>query len=234
MYIDEFYRRDGELFEISAAQGSHFAKSVADDFNPLHDVDNKRFCVPGDLLFALVLHRYGVSQSMAFRFSGMVSAGTRLLFPEQSDDHFAICDEREKQYLDVTRSGDTLHDQDAIGTLVRHYVRFSGHNFPHVLVPLMAEQNVMINPQRPLVIYEGMQFVLDKLTFSEAELKLTEASLQVDGKRGDVKLAFDILDGAHVIGKGKKTLVMSGLREFDAQQMEEVVEDYAGRKAKYC
>ena len=65
---------------ISAEQGSSFAKAVSNDFNPIHDADSKRFCVPGDLLFALVLQRYGLSQEMSFNFSGMVSADTDLCF----------------------------------------------------------------------------------------------------------------------------------------------------------
>ncbi len=35
---------------------------VVDDFNPIHDEDNKRFCVPGDLLFSVLLANVGLSQ----------------------------------------------------------------------------------------------------------------------------------------------------------------------------
>ena len=43
-----------------------------DDYNPLHDKDAKKFCAPGDLLFSLVLDRYGISERMEFTFAGMV------------------------------------------------------------------------------------------------------------------------------------------------------------------
>ena len=47
---------------FSQTQASEFAKGIAGDFNPIHDVGGKRFCVPGDLLFASLLNRYGVYQ----------------------------------------------------------------------------------------------------------------------------------------------------------------------------
>ena len=89
MFLQPFYNIDQNVEQptaassltISAEQGSRFAKTISNDFNPIHDADSKRFCVPGDLLFALVLQRYGLSQNMSFQFSGMVSAETALEFP---------------------------------------------------------------------------------------------------------------------------------------------------------
>lgn len=79
MFLQQFYSADGPALSVSAEQGSSFAKTISNDFNPIHDMDSKRFCVPGNLLFALVLERYGLSQQMRFDFSGMVSADTPLL-----------------------------------------------------------------------------------------------------------------------------------------------------------
>ena len=96
MFLDPFHSSNQNTISISAEQASSFAKSVSNDFNPIHDVDSKRFCVPGDLLFALVLQRYGLSQEMSFNFSGMVSSDTELLFPETPGDDFEILDGRGK------------------------------------------------------------------------------------------------------------------------------------------
>ncbi len=88
MFLKEFYSGTNDCINITAEQGSLFAKEIANDFNPLHDVDSKRFCVPGDLLFSMVLEKYGVSSKMDFTFSGMVGHGVTLSFPETKEDHF--------------------------------------------------------------------------------------------------------------------------------------------------
>ena len=75
MPLSDYYAIDTSGLRISAEQASDFAKTVAGDFNPLHDPDNRRFCVPGDLLFTVLLQHYGINQRMQFRFSGMVGAG---------------------------------------------------------------------------------------------------------------------------------------------------------------
>ena len=51
----DFYAQRGEYVVISAEQASRFAKGVAGDYNPIHNPGARRFCVPGDLLFTLVL-----------------------------------------------------------------------------------------------------------------------------------------------------------------------------------
>ena len=58
----------GKSVSFSRSQASRFAKQVADDFNPLHDVDAKRFCVPGDLLFAVLIQHLGLYPRMNFTF----------------------------------------------------------------------------------------------------------------------------------------------------------------------
>ena len=59
-FLSDFFLLDSAgCYEVSAEQGSRFAKEVAGDFNPIHDHDSKRFCVPGDLLFAIALSDFG-------------------------------------------------------------------------------------------------------------------------------------------------------------------------------
>ncbi|MCV6022657.1 DUF3581 domain-containing protein, partial [Escherichia coli] len=80
-----------------------FAKRVAGDYNPIHDEDNKRFCVPGDLLFAVLLSKEGISQKMRFRFSGMVNDGIELHIENKCEKESAVVDEAGKEYLHMSR-----------------------------------------------------------------------------------------------------------------------------------
>ena len=229
MFLQSFHSSDQDSISISAEQGSDFAKSVSNDFNPIHDTDSKRFCVPGDLLFALVLMRYGLSQEMSFNFSGMVSADTALYFPASVGEDFRIVDDRDKCYLGVSRSGDNTANMGLVEQLVKVYVLFSGQNFPHILVPLMAEHQVMINPARPLVIYDSMSLQLDKLTLTKPTVELAETSLRVDGKRGEAQLQFRFMDEGRTVGTGVKKLILSGLREYQQDAIDSMVADYLAR-----
>ncbi len=216
---------------ITAQQGSDFAKQVAGDFNPIHDVGSKRFCVPGDLLFAIALHQYGLRQSMTFRFLDMVSADSSLLYPELlslDGATIAYADGKAngKTALDIKASGDTLNEPSAVESMLRKYVAFSGQNFPHILLPLMEQHAVMINPLRPLVIYESMSFDLQTLNFIDLDIKLEETSLDVQGKRGNASLNFSFYASGDEVGRGVKKLVLSGLRPYEANAMNKLRDDY--------
>lgn len=231
MFLTQFYQRNGQNAQISAEQASRFAKDIAEDFNPIHDPDAKRFCVPGDLMFSLVLGEYGISQQMSFKFEGMLGAGRTIAFPETPENEFSIADtESEKVYLSVKRNGEISPCPGLAEAFIRSYVAFSGHNFPHILVPLMERHNVMINPARPLVMYESMSFNLNRLDFDNPELVLAETELKVDGKRGDATLHFDICSNGEVVGRGSKNLVLSGLRPFCKDQVSVLEEAYQARK----
>ena len=187
--------------------------------------------MPGDLLFALVLSRYGLSQTMSFRFLSMVGDGVPLCFREDDSGLIRVCDEHGKGYLEVSRSGETTHDEAVIEAFTRCYVAFSGKNFPHYLKPLMEEQGVMFNPRRPLVIYDSMGFSLERLNGRLPGLELLDSSLSVAGKRGDALLEFRITAGGETVGSGSKKLVVSGLCDYDAAAMDEVVAEFYRLKA---
>ncbi len=233
MFLSPYFQKDMQLVTVNQQQASEFAKSVAQDFNPIHDVAAKRFCVPGDLLFALVLSQYGLSQKMSFSFEGMVGDGVSLVFPEQVGDSFNIVDDKDKSYLSVQRSGDNILCHGQIESFIRSYVAFSGLNFTHILVPLMQQHGMMINPARPLVIYESMAFDLDTLDFNCIELSLVKQELIIEGKRGDVTLSFELRSGDKLVGTGRKTLVLSGLRPLNAEGIEDMVQRYEARRIEY-
>ncbi|MGC3873478.1 DUF3581 family protein [Halomonas sp. GXIMD04776] len=232
MFLDDYYTvRDGR-FCISAEQASRFAKQMADDYNPIHDPDARRFCVPGDLLFALVLAHHGLSQQMSFYFRGMVGADMPLEINECSDGTLVMSDTSGKEVLIVERSGETTRDPAVIEAFTCRYIAFSGRNFPHYLKPLMEQQGVMFNPQRPLVIYDSMGFMLNSLDIASLEVEFAGSSFEVNGKRGDAHLEFRMLSQGEPVGSGSKKLVVSGLRAYDATVMNEFVDDFERRKTR--
>lgn len=233
MNLEKYYNLEGSKLSFTRQQASDFAKTVAQDFNTIHDVDSTRFCVPGDLLFSIIIHHYGLRQTMGFAFSGMVGDEDRLILPEVNAREISIYDEHDKKYLDVSTDGAQSSNQDLIDSLTRNYVEFSGHTFPHVLVPLMKQNNVMINTERPLVIYDHMRISLDTLDIETVDLTLTDSIFRLYGKRGDVALNYDLRCNGETVGKGQKKLVLSGLREYDQVKIDELIEAYNERKSKY-
>jgi len=232
MLIDRYYTADNGKISFTREQGSNFAKQVADDFNPIHDVDARRFCIPGDLLFAIILARYGLNRHMEFGFTGMVVDGIELLLPEPAEE-LSVNDAAGRQYLTIRRTGENTRDQSLIDGLTRNYVEFSGHTFPHLLVPLLAEQNVMINPERPMVMYESMSIDLDRLDIGAPALEMDHTEVAINGKRGEVQLAFNLVEAGEPVGRGRKRLILSGLREYDKQVMDEVVVSLNQRKQAF-
>ena len=221
--------KDGKL-SFTRQQASDFAKKVAGDFDSIHDVDSKRFCVPGDLLFSVIIHHYGLRQTMGISFSGMVSDDVTLILPEVDAREISIYDEYDKKYLDVSTNGDHSRNPELIESLSRSYVEFSGHTFPHVLVPLMKDNNVMINTERPLVMYDHMRISLDTLDIDSVNLDLSTSIFRLYGKRGDVALNYDLSCNGEKVGKGQKKMVLSGLREYDQSSIDKLIEAYNARK----
>jgi hypothetical protein len=231
MILDPYYSECNNIVSITGEQASQFAKQQCQDFNPIHDPDNKRFCVPGDLLFSLALLKYGISKSMNFEFTGMVGDNVGLIFPEISDQRLVVTNAQGKSVLEVEKQGETSFEPSLLEALVKNYVVFSGQNFPTLLMPLMQHHQVMFNPNRPLVMYNSMSFELTTLQLkNELQVKLQEASLEVNGKRANEHLHFDIFDGEECIGKGVKKVVLSGLKPYEHEPMSTFSAAYEARR----
>ncbi len=230
MLLEKYVNESDDGFSFSRKQACEFAKQVATDFNPIHDEDAKRFCVPGDLLFSYLLTRYGVTEKLSCQFAGMVGADVLLQCKEQ-ENLISICDTQGKVYLSLQHSGACQHNLAVIEPLIRDYVKFSGQNFPHILQPLMQQHQVMINPTRPLVIYESMALSFSRLPEQKVDLSLTKSSLLVDGKRGNALLEFSLTEQGEQIGKGEKRMILSNLMPYDESQMQQMVAEYNNRKA---
>lgn len=232
MFLDRFYSLKDGRAHITALQASRFAKEIAGDFNPIHDPDARRFCVPGDLLFAVVLSRFGLSANMTFQFRSLLGDGVPLEFREPTEGTIEVCDENGKVYLEVTRSGATTRDDTVIENFTRCYVAASGKNFPHTLQPLMESKGVMFNPDRPMVMYESMSLALDTLDALTPELELHNADLEANGKRGNVTLEYRLLSDGQPVGEVAKRLVLGGLRPYSQDAMAGVLEEFYRLKAR--
>jgi hypothetical protein len=233
MLLDKFCTISNGKVSFTRHQASSFAKQIADDFNPLHDEDAKRFCVPGDLLFSLALARSGLSQQMTFTFSGMVTDGIELTFPDNNAINNAIIDDKNKKYVSICIAGNKTSDTKTINALTQAYVAFSGRTFPQLLVALMAKNKVMINPTRPMIMYESMSIHLDTLNFSAVELVLASSTLSIDGKRGTADLIFNLISAGKIIGHGKKHMILSGLRPYEQNKIDEIISSYNIKKSHY-
>ncbi len=232
MQLDDFYSEQNDHITISSDQASRFAKQIANDFNPIHDPDSDRFCVPGDLLFAVVLDHFGLSQHMEFHFTGMVGKDLPLILNEKEDHMIAVTDNDSKEYLHIYRQGDITTNKILIEQFTQKYVAFSGKNFPELIVPLMKEHKVMINPVQPLVIYQSMSFYLDTVDIEEPSVELLDTNLSVQGRKGMADLEFLFRDGKKVIGKGVKKLALRGLKPFEQEKVDWMVNAYMERKAR--
>lgn len=233
MLLDNFCNTSAEKINISREQASNFAKQVADDFNPLHDVDAKRFCVPGDLLFALVLSKAGLYQDMTFTFSGMVTEESSLVVPDTIDSNASVVDTNGKEYMRIETKGPNTKQLPVIESLIQSYVEFSGHTFPDMLMELMKKEDVMINPARPMIMYESMSIHLDTLDVKEVKLAVSETTLTVDGKRGKACLMFNLLADGRIIGSGKKHMLLSGLRAYCPTSAEAIIAQHHEKKSSY-
>lgn len=233
MKIEDYYQAEGALLSFSREQASRFAKAEAGDFNPIHDIDARRFCVPGDLLFSVVLHRIGLYQSMSFEFLQLVTDAHQLTISQKANA-FELQDNNGRTCLRVDVSGDRSDDAQLVRELSRAYIEFSGVTFPYLLVDLMRDNSVMINPSRPLVMYRSMSFSLDSFESGDMTLDYAGGSLTADGKKAEVILPFAIGCGENTLGRGSKEMLLGGLQAFDEKTMESLVDDYNAIKNRYA
>ena len=231
--ISQYVTLNDQGMQFSQTQANHFAKGVAGDFNPIHDIGGKRFCVPGDLLFAALLNRYGVYEQLTVDLMALVNADVIVRLPEQLQAANEIRDANDRHLLSLDVAGQSTADNVFVTNLVEQYVKFSGKTFPDILVDLMRDKNVMINPARPLVIYKDMSIQLDRLIGEDLSLSLDNASMDVDGKKGKACLRFIIKSGSDIIGRGEKNMLLSGLREYDEAAMSDIVSQYTEWKSAY-
>ncbi len=232
MFTQNFYTKKDNQYVFSRQQGSDFAKRIAGDFNPLHDTDNSRFCVPGDLLFSVMLSKFGVSKNMTFDFQGMI-AGDMPISLSETENSIVAENDKNKVVLSVEKAGDVCTNEQFVEGLIRSYVAFSGKTFPHIIIELMKKEDAMINTRKPMVIYDQMKLSLEAFSESAPEVLLKDCDFDVTGKRGMVTMNFDIQADGESIGTGEKQIIMSGLRPYAQDDIDYLVDTYNASRNAY-
>ena len=97
----------------------------------------------------------------------------------------------------------------------------------------MAENSIMINPQRPRVVYDSMSLQFDTLDLVEPSVELAGTSFKAEGKRGDVQFELRLMDQGKQVGSGVKTLILSGLREYQQEAVDGMITGYQASKDSY-
>jgi len=77
-----------------------------------------------------------------------------------------------------------------------------------------------------MVIYESMSLAMENLNAPAPELDIIHSEMDVQGKRGRCKLAFQLTSGGEAIGSVAKRLMISGLREYDPAAMKDVIAEF--------
>ena len=164
----------------------------------------------------------------------MVDESRSLHFSASEASPLNLLDSAGKCYLSVERGGKNSREVGLVESLTRNYVEFSGHTFPHILVPLMSQHKVMINPARPIAIYQSMEIDLQRVDISSADLEYSDAHLAVEGKRGNVRLDFLLKLSGETVGSGRKYMAIRGLRPFEQQVADDMVSRYMNYKQAGC
>ena len=162
--------------------------------------------------------------------------------PDSISENFDLVGHNGNQYLSFLTNGERIPSNVCIAALAQRYVEFSGLAFPDILVPLMESRGVMINPTRPLVIYKSMKIELtpegnDFFAVTDADsnstsvldnlaLEMSDSTLDVQGKKGEVALRFVIKSNDLLLGRGVKEMILGGLRPYDQSTIDDIVKQY--------
>jgi len=91
----------------------------------------------------------------------------------------------------------------------------------------------MINTERPMVIYQSMTIDLNTVDIKTPRLEIDHNELEISGKRGNVLLAFNLVESGEIVGRGKKRMLLSGLLEYDKVSADAAVARFNERKQAF-
>ena len=75
-------------------------------------------------------------------------------------------------------------------------------------------------------MYQSMSLQFDRVDIKAPTLEPEAPIFKAEGKRGTVVLPFIWKDGDEVVGKGEKTMLVSGIIEYDKSAMDGLIEKY--------
>ena len=79
-------------------------------------------------------------------------------------------------------------------------------------------------------MYESMEIVLNHLDLHQPILESTGSSIEVQGKKAMAELKFHIMEDGREVGHGAKHMALRGLRAYQEEEMQRVVDDYNNYK----
>ena len=228
MFVDQYYTCHEENFYFPKHKSSAFAKQIAKDFNPLHDVKNRRFCVPGDLIFSAILSKFGANKEMTFDFKRMIN-GIEALNVVSSNESISVKNIQNEEMISIHRGGEITHDKVFINGFIRSYVEFSGKMFPEVILNAMKKSGVMPSLKRPLIIYVKMSFSLNVFSSNRPQVMLRETVFEKLGRKGVMSLYFDVWVNGEIIGFGEKKIFIGSVCPCDPSALQVYINSYNAR-----
>jgi hypothetical protein len=78
-----------------------------------------------------------------------------------------------------------------------------------------------------------MSIDLDRLDIAQPRLQGDSNQLALNGKRGSVDLAFNLVDGGEIVGRGRKHMLVSGLRDYDEDTVTSAIAIYNNSKQAF-
>ncbi|TOH85620.1 DUF3581 family protein, partial [Vibrio parahaemolyticus] len=79
----------------------------------------------------------------------------------------------------------------------------------------------------------SMEVEFSRLELKHPEVDFTGATFDVEGKRGVVTLNFAFKEDGQEVGTGKKRMVATGLKPYNQESVEDLVERFNTRKEAF-
>jgi hypothetical protein len=76
-----------------------------------------------------------------------------------------------------------------------------------------------------------MSIALDRLDLISPIIDFSGGSFEYEGKKGSITLPFNFVEKDEIVGRGAKHMLVSGIKEHNQTEMNELVEKYNGRKS---
>lgn len=219
MDISEYYDCiDGEI-HFNDLKASQFAKNVSNDQNPIHDHDNKNYCIPGDLIFSMCADVLGLGSETDLYLHHPIGKNSSILIKEAKDGFYLGRDQSGIKIFTYRKNGETTDICDT-GNFLNCFARVTETLFEDAIHPQLKQKGLMINPSSPSVVLTSISIRKSENSKPVHKIKPDESVATGNVKRAKVTAKYtmnDLYDNS--IGEARKTLFISGLREYCVASM---------------
>lgn len=218
---------DDSLFKFNAVACDAYARNVVKDFNPIHNHLAKNYCVPGDLIFALMVERGGVHGSMRMDFLNRVGKDSEYIFVSGKAG-MALLDRGNKVQAQLIGSGDASVCVKCISAVSDAVLSCTSSYFPYKMMRSLRAENLMLSGCRSLVILKSIEVNVSDLHFaSDLTAVFCSSSLRHSGRRGTIDAHFQLVGGnGQVLGQVIKTALIIGIERFNGKRSAQYLENY--------